>query len=183
MPKLREDWPVLTHYDQEHLARVALPLGGIGTGTVSLGGRGNLQDWEIVNRPAKGFNGGQALFALYACEEGGLAVSRALEGILQPPYEGAFGSTTPYHGLPRFRQCSFHVAYPLAQITLNDPQVPLDCASGSLQPSCARRCGCQWYPGGRSALRSSEQGQAPCTGHRLWHDTELHRYRWEHRSC
>ena len=34
------DWPVLTEYDQDHLARIALPLGGIGTGTVSLGGRG-----------------------------------------------------------------------------------------------------------------------------------------------
>jgi non-lysosomal glucosylceramidase len=48
-------WPVLTRYDADHLARIALPLGGIGTGTVSLGGRGDLRDWEIVNRPAKGF--------------------------------------------------------------------------------------------------------------------------------
>ena len=32
------DWPVLKTYDQDHLARIALPLGGIGTGTVSLGG-------------------------------------------------------------------------------------------------------------------------------------------------
>ena len=49
------DWPVLAVYDQDHLSRIALPLGGIGTGTVSLGGRGQLQDWEIVNAPAKGF--------------------------------------------------------------------------------------------------------------------------------
>lgn len=33
-------WPVLKHYDQNHLARIAMPLGGIGTGTISLGGRG-----------------------------------------------------------------------------------------------------------------------------------------------
>src|SRR5262245_8640469 len=31
---------------------VAFPLGGIGTGTVSIGGRGELRDWEIFNRPA-----------------------------------------------------------------------------------------------------------------------------------
>ena len=31
------EWPVLKHYDQGHVARIALPLGGIGTGTVSLG--------------------------------------------------------------------------------------------------------------------------------------------------
>lgn len=30
-------WPVIKHYDQDHLVNVALPLGGIGTGTVSLG--------------------------------------------------------------------------------------------------------------------------------------------------
>ncbi|HUL64635.1 MAG TPA: GH116 family glycosyl-hydrolase, partial [Burkholderiaceae bacterium] len=36
------------------LGQIAFPLGGIGTGTVSLGGRGNLQDWELFNRPGKG---------------------------------------------------------------------------------------------------------------------------------
>ena len=51
-------WPVLKHYNEHHLDKIALPVGGIGTGTVSLGGRGNLQDWEIMNRPAKGYNPG-----------------------------------------------------------------------------------------------------------------------------
>lgn len=49
------DWPALRQYDGEHLARVALPLGGIGTGCVSIAGRGDLRDWELMNRPAKGF--------------------------------------------------------------------------------------------------------------------------------
>ncbi len=48
-------WPILKFYDTEHLAKIALPIGGIGTGTVSLGGRGDLRDWELMNRPAKGF--------------------------------------------------------------------------------------------------------------------------------
>ena len=46
----------LKHYDKDHLLRIALPLGGIGTGTVSLGGRGELKDWEIMNVPAKGYS-------------------------------------------------------------------------------------------------------------------------------
>ena len=62
--KTNADWPVLTTYDQDHLARIALPLGGIGTGTVSLGGRGDLRDWELVNRPAKGFVPQYTFFAL-----------------------------------------------------------------------------------------------------------------------
>ena len=49
-----EEWPFLKHYDQKHLAQIALPLGGIGTGTVSLGGRGDLRDWEIMNRRPRG---------------------------------------------------------------------------------------------------------------------------------
>ena len=49
-------WPVLKTYNSDHLEQIALPLGGIGTGTVSLGGRGELRDWEIMNTPAKGYS-------------------------------------------------------------------------------------------------------------------------------
>ena len=56
------------------LSQVAFPLGGIGTGTVSLGGRGNLRDWEIFNRPNKGKDGklDHTFFALRAEREGTL---------------------------------------------------------------------------------------------------------------
>ena len=37
-------WPILKRYNCDHLARIALPLGDIGTGTVSLGGCGNLEE-------------------------------------------------------------------------------------------------------------------------------------------
>ena len=137
-------WPILTRYDQGHLARIALPLGGIGTGTVSLGGRGNLHDWEIVNRPAKGFTPPNCFFALYAQPAGGPSVTRALEGVLPPPYEGPSGSTAANHGLPRFRHCSFAAAYPLGQVLLSDPDVPLDVrieAFNPLIPADADRSG------------------------------------------
>ena len=134
-------WPVLTEYDQDHLSQVALPLGGIGTGTVSLGGRGDLRDWEIVNRPAKGFtpvmyhaNRCSPFFCLRAQEEGGNAVTRALEGRLAPPFEGAMGSVVPNHGLPRFRHCAFLAAYPFGQVLLSDPAVPLDVRIEAFNP-------------------------------------------------
>ena len=125
------DWPVLKTYDQDHLARIALPLGGIGTGTVSLGGRGDLRDWELVNRPAKGFVpgerfAGKPFFALWAKPKGGTATTRALEGPLDlDRYEGASGSNAHNHGLPRFTECAFAAAYPFGQVLLADEQVPV----------------------------------------------------------
>src|SRR5258707_739738 len=44
----------LRSYAGATAGEAAFPLGGIGTGTVSLGARGELRDWEIFNRPAKG---------------------------------------------------------------------------------------------------------------------------------
>ena len=129
--KTSNDWPVLNRYDQKHLERIALPLGGIGTGTIALGGRGDLRDWEIMNRPAKGFippgaGGVGPFFALYAKSQGSPAVGRALEGPLpEEKFEGHMGTALPNHGLPRFRSCEFSAAYPLGQVFLSDPDVPL----------------------------------------------------------
>jgi uncharacterized protein (DUF608 family) len=122
--------PVLTRYDEDHLNRIALPLGGIGTGTVSLGGRGDLRDWEIVNRPAKGFTpvvgfGGGPFFSLYL-RDGDRTHVRAVEGpIAADEYEGASGSRARNHGLPRFRHATFAAAYPFGEVTLGDPDVPV----------------------------------------------------------
>jgi non-lysosomal glucosylceramidase len=120
------NWPILTHYDPDHLARIAMPLGGIGTGTISLGGRGDLRDFEIYSHPDKGFIPSSSFFALWAQAQGGLPVTRCLEGAIEPwLYEGASGCPIPNHGLPRFRSCTFDAAYPLAQVNLSDPEVPL----------------------------------------------------------
>ena len=133
------NWPILKRYDQEHLARIALPLGGIGTGTVSLGGRGDLRDWEIMNRAAKGFvpmRGSVApFFALYVKPKGGQSVTRGIEGPIDlSDYEGSHGSTVHNHWLPRFRNCSFAAAYPLGQVFLCDPDVPVDVCLQAFNP-------------------------------------------------
>ena len=129
--KPNQQWPVLRHYDQDHLDRIALPLGGIGTGTVSLGGCGDLRDWEVCNVPAKGFNlvdhsQPGAFFALWCRNHRGQTATRAIEGpIPEHLYESAAGTPVVNHSLPRFRDCSFATAYPFGQVMLSDPDVPL----------------------------------------------------------
>ena len=54
MRNTAQDWPVARTYAGRDLARISLPLGGIGTGTVGFGGRGQFRDWELENRPSKG---------------------------------------------------------------------------------------------------------------------------------
>jgi non-lysosomal glucosylceramidase len=121
------DWPKVKQYDQHHLAQIALPLGGIGTGTVSLGGRGDLRDWEIVNRPAKGFNPASAFFAINVKSTHRPTVTRALQGPVEEfQYNGGFGvkdATNP--GLPCFRLCSFDASYPFGIVNLRDPDLPV----------------------------------------------------------
>ena len=120
-------WPILRTYTGRRLRRIALPLGGIGTGTVSLGGRGNLRDWEIVNRPAKGFHPGTAFFAIRTESPDGTVTTRAVEGPLDlSEYEGAHGSGARNHGLPRFREATFGTAYPFGRLELRDDDVPVD---------------------------------------------------------
>ncbi len=132
-------WPVIRSYDQQHLAHIALPLGGIGTGTVSLGGRGNLCDWEIMNRPGKGFvpmrGSFGPFFAVFVQTPDGKTLAKAAEGPIDlSAYENSHGSTTPNHGLPRFRHCSFAAAYPLGQVALSDPDMPIDIRLEAFNP-------------------------------------------------
>lgn len=138
--RLNMTWPVLKRYDQAHLRRIALPLGGIGTGTVSLGGSGDLRDWEIANRPAKGWTPSGdgvrgAFFAIYAKPAGGPAATRALMGPVEiADYEGGFGSGVTNHGLPRFAKCTFEAAYPLGQVHLSDPGLPVSVTLQAFNP-------------------------------------------------
>jgi non-lysosomal glucosylceramidase len=125
------DWPVLRNYDADHVDRIALPLGGIGTGTVSLGGRGNLRDWEIMNRPAKGYNPGPRFeiapfFVLYT-EQQNSRDTRILEGpVPLYEYEGSRGvDRITNHGMPRFEESTFDAAYPFGQVNLSHPELPV----------------------------------------------------------
>ena len=113
-------------YTGHALREIAFPLGGIGTGTVSLGGRGELRDWEIFNRPAKGRNLPFTFFALWCQPVGGNPVTRVLERQLLPPYVADRGlPPSRVAGLPRLTEATFSGTYPFAQIVFDDDDLPL----------------------------------------------------------
>ncbi|QYM79153.1 hypothetical protein K0B96_00630 [Horticoccus luteus] len=160
-------WPVLKTYTGEKLARVAMPVGGIGTGTVSLCGWGAWRHWEVANRPAKGFTPlgeGRSgpFFAVRAQRKGEAAVARVLEGPLPfGEYEGAEGAPRANAGLPRFRTATFEAAYPLGCVRLRDAAVPLAVtleAFNPLIPGDSERSG---LPVALVRVRLHNEGRAP----------------------
>jgi uncharacterized protein (DUF608 family) len=117
------------------LKEIAFPLGGIGTGTVSLGGRGDLRDWEIFNRPGKGVKLPFTFFALFFEEEGGRRGVRVLEGPLTPPFTERDGyPRTEVPGLPRMEKARFFGEYPFARVEFEDGRVPLQVTMEAFNP-------------------------------------------------
>ena len=103
-----------------------MPVGGIGTGTIGFGGRGQLRDWETGNRPAKGALSPLTFLACRVAGENTPAVARLLEGdLFDEELGGEQGATAPLPGLPRFAGCEFSAAYPFGKVTLTDPAVPV----------------------------------------------------------
>jgi uncharacterized protein (DUF608 family) len=119
-----------------NLKMIAFPLGGIGTGTVSLGGRGQLRDWEIFNRPDKGNELSYAFPAIWVKVGDGKPLARVLESRLQPPYErnssGLGSDNAP--GLPRLAEATFTGAYPFARIAFGDQQLPVEVRLEAFNP-------------------------------------------------
>lgn len=137
----KEAWPILKHYDKEHVHNISLPIGGIGTGTISLGGIGDLRDWSIMNKPANGTavtssKNTSPFFAIYTKPEGGKAKTLGLMGPV-PLYDygsHSDGRVANNHGIPRFREASFDAAYPFGQVNLSDADMPVDVKIKAFNP-------------------------------------------------
>lgn len=101
------------------------PLGGIGTGTITLTAAGHLRDFQIFNRPALGEKVPYSFFCMYS-RWGDNTDARALEAEPLPDYYKARG----YHplntmGLPKFTSSEMTVRYPFAEIAFADEALPL----------------------------------------------------------
>ena len=125
------DWPVARRFDGDHVLRVALPMGGIGCGSVSLSGRGELVDWEIMNRANKTMgeprrSSDLCTFFAIRVKGAGHESTTMLAGPLHPTelYESE-GCYVALGGLPRFRNASFDGAFPFGTVHLEDKDLPV----------------------------------------------------------
>ncbi|HLK62306.1 MAG TPA: GH116 family glycosyl-hydrolase [Bryobacteraceae bacterium] len=129
------DIPYPRTFAGRRLTAIAFPLGGVCAGSISLGGRGQLRDWEIVNRPDQGNAPSYAFPAIWAQAAGGKPVARVLESRIQPPYEGSSGlGTRNAPGLARLESATFIGEYPLARIDFADTTLPVRVSLEAFSP-------------------------------------------------
>jgi uncharacterized protein (DUF608 family) len=123
-------------YKGRNLDEIAFPLGGIGTGSISLGGWGQLRDWEIVNRPAKGSVVPRVFFTIKAQAKGKASITKVLQGPVGGSYSGDGHSLVQSHapGMPHFRRAEFTGTFPIAKIFLEDPDIPLRVSLEAFNP-------------------------------------------------
>ena len=117
------------------LQMISFPLGGVAAGSLGLGGRGQLRDWEIFNRPNQGFSPAYAFPAIWAQVGSAKAVARVLEARILPPYQGQDGlGSDNAPGLSRLESAVFTGEYPLAHIDFQDSALPVEVELDAFSP-------------------------------------------------
>lgn len=122
-------------YKKPYTREISFPIGGIGTGSIGLGGNGRLHDWEIFNRPAKGSLNGYSHFAVRAIRPNGETNARVLCGDIEKDLSGQYSKVMyggfgygvaagNMAGLPHFRDVAFHSRFPFATVSLADKDFP-----------------------------------------------------------
>lgn len=115
--------------------RAAFPLGGVGTGNVSLGARGELRDWELENHPDKGRANPYSFFAIHAAPEGEQAVTRVLEARItgRRDLDAGYGFDQ-LAGLPRLAGATMYGEYPVVDLDFEDDVLPVEVSLHAFTP-------------------------------------------------
>ena len=149
-------------YTGRQLRMIAFPLGGVGAGSISLGGRGQLRDWEVFNRSDKGRAPKYAFASIWAQREGEKPFASILESQLMPPYEGSSGlGTNNAPGLPRLESATFTGEFPLAQIDFADSKLPLKVSLEAFSPFIPHEADDSGLPVAVLRYRVSNPGRLP----------------------
>ena len=113
-----------------------MPLGGIGTGGVELGGRGNLQNWQIFNRSERDNTPGFLMPVIWAKQNGAKPYCSVLERRLFPPFDttdnGLGDKGGP--GLPRMAEAVFHSSFPVARVEFLERKCPVQVSLDAFAP-------------------------------------------------
>lgn len=110
----------------KHLEDVAMPLGAVGGGHVSICGDGAVRQWNIFNNANPGFTLPHSFFAIRAARSGGTPVAKRLQ---QTPVDG-----TPVDGLPPVDAVEFVGEYPIAELKFLDRELPVDVSLTAFSP-------------------------------------------------
>ncbi len=137
------------------------PLGGLGTGSITLHASGALTAFEIFNRPAEGNKLPYSFFALHAAW-GDEQAARVLEAGRTPDFDQARG----YHpqevmGLPRFQRSQMEVAFPFARITFEDAALPLSVSLEAFVPFIPLKEDDSGIPAASFRYRVANTGKMP----------------------
>ena len=131
-------------YVGQYTKEISFPLGGIGTGSIGLGGDGRLIDWEIFNKPSKGSINGYTHFAIRAIQ-GDKITAAVLNGDIQKEFIGqykksnftgyGFGpSNQKMCGFPHFKNVEFNGEFPLALLDFKDDKFPANVNMTAFNP-------------------------------------------------
>lgn len=135
-------------YVSQYTKEISFPLGGIGTGSIGLGGDGRLIDWEIFNRPAKGCINGYSHFAIRAIQ-GDKITAAVLNGDIQKDYVGQYSKGQFYGygygpdnqkmcGFPHFKNLEFDGEFPMATLVFKDEKFPANVNMTAFNPLIPR---------------------------------------------
>ena len=117
------------------LQMIAFPLGGVGAGSLALGGRGQLRDWQIFNKPHQGASLSQAFPSISIQTDGAASITRVLEARILPPFEGQNGlDAFNCPGLSRIATSEFTGAFPMANIRFKDDSLPVNIELEAFSP-------------------------------------------------
>jgi non-lysosomal glucosylceramidase len=117
------------------LSQISFPLGGVGAGSIGLGGRGQLRDWQIFNRPNHGNAPGYAFPAIRVDRGARPPFVSVLEARLEAPYQGAFGlGSRSAPGLQRLESARFTGEFPLAEVRFRDRRLPVRVTLDAFSP-------------------------------------------------
>ena len=132
----------------EKTKNISFPIGGIGSGCIGLAGNGELNDWEIFNRPNKNTRNGYSHFAIKANYQGKTVVKvlhgdtvENLIGMHKDGSDTGFGTGPKKEslaGFPHFKKVEFEADFPIARLTFLDDDFPAKtklCAFNPLIPN------------------------------------------------